>query len=251
MDNVQSVKQCISLEEKRKRFGVVAINCFIWLILIILVAASLGVILLLYAFTWFVNWILSEYNVRKLQALGTAATEQQFPEISEALTNVCEHFNVKKRPKVIVVSESDVNAFALKFARKRVVVMLSKTLEGVLDSPEELRFFLGHEVAHILLDHGARGVFELYKPAAYKAARELTCDNCGCAAAGSLEVAKRALKRLGVGNRLLDRLNDEYLVSEARYIYSGLTGWLLKQNLTYPPLGTRIENVTQFCESMT
>jgi Zn-dependent protease with chaperone function len=43
-------------------------------------------------------------------------------------------------------------------------------------------------------------------------------------------------------------LDDESLVSEARYIYSGLSGWLLKQHLTHPPLGKRIENVTQFFE---
>lgn len=249
MQNVQLLSACVSGEEKKRRFGVATVNIFLWFILLILCLVSWGVILLLYAFTWLVNRILSEYNVRKLQALGTAATEQQFPEIFQALGVVCEKFDVKEIPKVIVVSESHVNAFALRFAQKKVVVMLSKTLEGVLDKPDELRFFLGHEIAHIILDHGARGKFELYKPAAYRAARELTCDNCGCAAAGNLEAARRALKRLGVGNRLLDRLNDEYLVSEGTYIYSGFTGWLLKQNLTYPPIGKRIENVTSFCES--
>ena len=70
-------------------------------------------------------------------------------------------------------------------------------------------------------------------------ARELTCDNCGCASAGNLEAANAGLKRLAVGNRLLDRLNDDFLVAESKYIYSGLTGWLLKQYLTYPPLGKR------------
>ena len=250
MRDVQSLKECISREEKSKRFGVAVVNFFIWLILAILVLASWGIILLLYGLTWAINSMLSEYNVRKLQALGTAARPEQFPEIWEALTLLCEKFGVGKLPRVIVVNESEVNAFALKFARKRVVVMLSKTLEGVIDKPDELRFFLGHEIAHILLDHGARGVFELHKPAAYKAARELTCDNCGCAAAGNLEAAKNALKRLGIGNRLLDRLNDQFLVAEAEYIYSGLTGWLLKRQLTYPPLGKRIQNVTEFCEAM-
>ncbi len=55
------------------------------------------------------------------------------------------------------------------------------------------------------------------------------------------------LKRLGVGNKLYSRLNEGYLQEEARYIYSGITGWLLKQYLTYPPLGKRIANITQFC----
>lgn len=248
MDHIQSVQQCISREEQSKRFGVTAINSFIWLILIILFMLSMGALLLIYAISWLVNWLLSEYNVKKLQALGTTATGRQFPEIAEALKAVCDKYGVTTVPKVIVINESSINAFALKFARKKVVVLLSNTLEGILHNPAELRFFLGHEVAHIVLDFGARGAFELYKPAAYKVARELTCDNCACAASGSLDAAKRALKRTGVGNLLIDRLDDESLVSEAKYIYSGLSGWLLKQHLTHPPLGKRIENVTQFFE---
>jgi Zn-dependent protease with chaperone function len=243
-----SLNECISPEERRKRFGVACANFLTWLFLIVIVALSWGLILLLYAVVWFGNWLMSEYNVRKLQAIGTTAGSQQFPEISEALSRIRDYFRVATLPRVIIVSQRDVNAFALKFARKRVIVLFSETLEGVLDQPEELRFFLGHEIAHIFLDHGSRGAFEIYKPPSYKAARELTCDNCGCAVAQSVDASTRALKRLGVGNRLVDRLNDEYLVDEARYIYSGLTGWLLQQYLSYPPLGKRLENASQFCE---
>jgi len=249
MENINSIKQCISVEEKKKRFWVSFINVFIWLIFIGFIAATYGVILLFVAFTWFINFIFSEYNVRKLQALGTTATKEQFPEIWDALTTVCDKFGVKTYPKVIIVSESAVNAFAMKFARKKVIILLSKTLEGVIDNPEELRFFIGHELAHILIDFGGRGLFEFYKPASYKAAREMTCDNCGCASAGSLDGAKDSLKRLGVGNRLIDRLNDDFLSSEAKYIYSGFTGWLLKQYMAYPPLGKRLDNVTKFVET--
>lgn len=249
MQDMVSVRDCISREEKRKRFGVAVLNSFLWLILIALVLLSTGVILLLYVIPWLISVLLSEYNVRKLQAVGTSATQEQFPEIADALADICQTFGVKKLPRVIVVNDSQINAFALRFARKKVIVLLSKTLEGVLDKPEELRFFLGHEIGHVILDHGARRYFELYKSAAYKAARELTCDNCGCVAAGNITAVSNALKRLGVGNRLLDRLNDDFLVAEAGYIYSGLTGWLLKQYLTYPPLGKRIQNAREFCEN--
>lgn len=148
---------------------------------------------------------------------------------------------------MVVINDSSLNAFAIKFARKKVIVLVSETLEGVLDRPEELRFIIGHELAHVVLDHGARGIFEIYKPASYRAARELTCDNAGLVSAGDLESGKIMLKRLGVGNKLHDRLNEGYLQAEARYLYSGITGWFLKQYLTYPPLGKRIANITQFC----
>ncbi len=250
MREIRSLNECISEEEKQKRSGVAIMSCFGWLFLLLIVVASGGGILLLYGFAWLVNHLMAEYNVRKLQALGTAANQEQFPEIWEALTVVCGKFEVKELPRVIILNDSQINAFALRYARKKVVVLLSKTLEGVLDRPEELRFFLGHEVAHLRLDFGWRGIFELYKPAAYRAARELTCDNCGCAAAGSLEASKNALKRLGIGNQLVDRLKEDYLVAEAEYIYSGFTGWLLKQYLTYPPLGRRLASVTKFANGV-
>jgi Zn-dependent protease with chaperone function len=243
---VRSIKACISREERQKRAGVALVNVLVWVALTLLAIGTMGIIVILFVLGWIIRWLLSEYNVRKLQALGTTASTDQFPEIGRALHEVCSQFNVKDAPKVIVLNVSESNAFAVKFARKKVIVLLSQTLEGMLTRPGELRFILAHELAHVVLDHGARGVFELYKPAAYKAARELTCDNCGCAAAGDVEGAKAALKRLGVGNELYDRLNDDYLKAEAKYIYSGFTGWLLKQYLRYPPLGKRLVNVAEF-----
>jgi Zn-dependent protease with chaperone function len=244
--NVQSIRQCISQEEKKQRLGVYLISGLLWLVLALFVLATWGLILLVYGFVWALGRLLAEYNVRKLQAIGTAATPDQFPEIADALNQICEQFQVKQQPKVIVLNARMLNAFAIKIAQKHVIVLLSETLEGVLDRPAELRFFMGHELAHIVLDHGWRGVFERYKPAKYKAARELTCDNCGCACAGDVTAAMTALKRLGAGNALHPRLNDQYLEREADYIYSGLTGWFLRQYLRYPPLGKRLANVNTF-----
>lgn len=119
-------------------------------------------------------------------------------------------------------------------------------LEGIIDQPAELRFLIGHELAHLVLDDTMGGKFLIYRPAAFKAAREFTCDNCGCAAAGDVSAAKTALKRLCVGNKMHHRLNEQFLEAESKYIYSGLTGWLLKQYLTYPPLGRRLANVREF-----
>jgi Zn-dependent protease with chaperone function len=243
-----AIRDCVSREERKKRFGVALINGLLWMLLALFAFATMGVIVLAYGVTWLINQLLAEYNVRKLQALGTEATEAQFPEIMGALGDACGVLGIEELPKVIVVNHAQVNAFAIKFARKKVIVLLSETLEGVLDHADQLRFFLGHELGHVVLDHGKRGWFELYKPAAYKAAREMTCDNCGCAAAGNRQAAKDALKRLAVGNELYPRLSEAFLAEEARYIYSGITGWLIKQYLTYPPLGKRLMNVDEFAE---
>jgi Zn-dependent protease with chaperone function len=246
LPGVNSIRQCISREERKKWLGAAAVSSLIWLGLALVTFASFGVVLVFWFIGWLINRILSEYHVRKLQAVGTAATADQFPEVAKALSEICTQFEVKRPPKVIVLNSSEVNAFALRFARKRVIVLLSEVLDGVIDHPGQLRFILAHELGHLVLDDSFGGKFLLYRPAAFKAARELTCDNCGCSAAGDLEDAKIALKRVGVGNRLYPRLNDPYLEVEAKYIYSGITGWLLKQYLPYPPLGRRLSNIASF-----
>lgn len=246
LPSARSVADCVSPEERKKRLGVSAVNGLIWLVMALLTAATMGALLIFFAFGWVMSRLLAEYNVRKLQAMGTTATERQFPEVVRALREVCAHFGLAETPRVIVLNAGEMNAYAIRFARKKVLVLLCPVLEGMLDSPGELRFILGHELGHTMLDHGFRGSFELYKPAAYKAARELTCDACGCAAAGDREAAKTALKRVVAGNDLHTRLDEADLAAQADQIYSGLTGWLLKQYLTYPPIGKRLASMDRF-----
>jgi len=243
---IRSVYQCISREERKHRLGVLLVNVLVWALLLFIAFATLGAVLLVYLFGKVVSSVFAEYNVRRLQALGTAVSDKQFPQVSRALRQVCEQFQLKQIPRVIIINESSTNAFAVKFARHKVIVLFSQTLEGILNEPAELRFLLAHEVAHTVLDHGFRGSFEAIKPAAYKAGRELTCDNCGVAAAGDVQSATTLLKRLAVGNHLHPQVRDDVLIEESEYIYSGFSGWLLKRNLNYPPIGKRIANVVAF-----
>jgi len=245
MSAINSMNDLLSAEERKKRISVTVMNCIVWLLLLIL-AIVIWPILIIYGFVWLINWMLSEYNIRKLQALGTTVSEVQFPEIYSSLQEICSELNIKKQPKIIIVGESQVNAFALRFARKKVIVILSKMLEGIEDDSTEVKFFIGHEVCHLVLDLGARGFFEIYKPMAYRSARELTCDNCGAFFARNPETAKISLKRLCIGNMLVHKLKDEYLIEESKYIYSGFTGWLLKSYLSHPPIGKRIQNINDF-----
>lgn len=245
MQAINTVNDLLSVEERKKRLSVAIVNCIVWFALLLL-GLFIWPILIVYGLVWLINWMLSEYNIRKIQALGTTVSENQFPEIYSALQSICMSLNIKKQPKIIIIGESQVNAFALRFARKKIIVILSKTLEGISENTDEVKFFIGHEVCHLILDHGARGIFEIYKPMSYRSARELTCDNCGAYFANNLENAKTSLKRLCVGNLLVHKLNEEYLINESKYIYSGFTGWLLKNYLSHPPIGKRIQNINSF-----
>lgn len=118
MMRVRDVGECLSDEERKKRLGVIITNVLFWIILIILTALSMGGILIAFLIGWVINHLLAEYNVRKLQAYGTAASADQFPEIAQALSDICTHFGMRDIPKVIILNNPMLNAFAVKFARK-------------------------------------------------------------------------------------------------------------------------------------
>jgi Zn-dependent protease with chaperone function len=244
------IHDCVSTEERKASVGAILLSIVVWLGLGFFLLGTMGFILIFYALAWLVNWVAAEYNVRKLQAMGTAVTAGQFPEVTQALAAVCQLYGVKQPPRVIIINVSQLNAMAIRFARKRVIVLFSQTVEGMLEKPAELRFILGHEMAHLLLDQTFGGKLLIMRPAAFRAGRELTCDNAGTAAAGEEQAAKDALKRLAVGNYLYPRLDDAELAAESAYIYSGLTGWILKQYLTYPPVGKRVANVMAFAKTL-
>jgi hypothetical protein len=65
---IRSIQDCVSIDEKKKRIGVVLINVLVWLVLALLVFSTMGILLAVYAVGWLINRILAEYNVRKLMA---------------------------------------------------------------------------------------------------------------------------------------------------------------------------------------
>lgn len=249
-DEVATFGDCVSDEERKQRFSVILVNTLIWIVLVLVVAMTLGTALIFAMVGKLVQMLLAEYNVRRLQAFGCTVSERQFPTVLRAADDVCERFGIENRYRIILIPSGELNAFAIMFARKKVVVILSELLEAVIENPDELRALLAHELCHTVLDHGWRHTFEIYKPMRYVAARELTCDNAGLVASGNLEATKSLLKKLCVGKRLSKLVNESALIAESEQIYRGLTGWLLRQYLSHPPAGARIKNVQEFYEDL-
>jgi Zn-dependent protease with chaperone function len=244
---ISNINDCVSDKERSQRAGVFIMNIFAWIFAILV---SYGSLIIIFPLSLIFQSILAEYHIRKLEAIGATVSSDQFPEIDQALNDVCQQFGILNKPRVIVLSSGESNAFAVLFAKKQCILILSELLEGIIDNPAELRFLLAHEVCHTVLDQGFRGHFEIYKPAAYRQARELTCDNAGMAASADLSSAQVVLRKLCVGRKLYSKLQDNVLIADAERIYSGFTGWIVKQYLTHPPVGTRLQNVASFYQTM-
>lgn len=269
IEKITSFGKCVSSEERKKRFGTTLVNLIIWAVislfmigLVVCVVMMLlegrkdvnGILIGVGAFFfailigWISKYLFAEYNVRKLQALGATVSADQFPVVHSAVEEIRRRFNVKRHVRVIVVASGEVNAFAVRFAKKHVVLLNSELLEGLIENRQQLLALLGHEMCHVVMDHGPRGTFEIIKSAPYRAAREMTCDNAGYVASGSVEETKAMLKKLCCGKVLHAYLSEPALIEESQQLNSGFVGWLLRQYMTHPPFGKRLQSVGQFAK---
>lgn len=247
---VESFQDCISNEERKQRFSVYLINGLVWLVIGIFVVATLGIAILFVVFARLIEWLFSEYNVRKLQSYGCTVSAKQFPTVQKAANAVCERFGVENNYRIILLPSGELNALAISFAKKKVVVILSEMMEAVIENQDQLQALLAHELCHLVLDHTWTAKFILIRPMRYRAARELTCDNAALIGAGNLDATKALLRKLCVGRKLYKLVDEAALVQEAQQIYRGFTGWLLRNYLSHPPAGARLKNVTEFYEEI-
>jgi Zn-dependent protease with chaperone function len=246
---VTTFSDCCSDLERNNRSSAYLVSILFLLLGALLVVGSMGVLLILIALGWAVDYLLADYNQRMLRALGAKVTRQQFSEVHAAYEEVRQRFNVAEDIPIVVIEAASVNALAVRFARRKMIVVFSEMLVSVQDSPAQLRFFLAHEMCHCVLDHGWRRFIELYKPPKFKRGRELTCDNAGLVAAGSVAEAHAALAKLAVGRHLWGKLKLKDTVEEAREIMSGLIGWFVGRNLIHPAVGDRLSNASDFART--
>ena len=95
---------------------------------------------------------LTERRVRQLfLANAVQVNPVQRPKLDALLTDVCTTMDWPKRPELYVTQSPKVNAYAIGY-EDPFIVMTSGALE-LLESDDERRFLLAHELGHIMSDH--------------------------------------------------------------------------------------------------
>jgi Zn-dependent protease with chaperone function len=95
---------------------------------------------------------LTERRVRQIfLANAVQVNPVQRPKLDGLLTDVCTTMDWPKRPELYVTQSSEVNAYAIGY-EDPFIVMTSGALE-LLESDDERRFLLAHELGHIMSDH--------------------------------------------------------------------------------------------------
>ena len=95
---------------------------------------------------------LTERRVRQIfLANAVQVNPAQRPKLDALLTDVLVTMDWPKRPELYVTQSSNVNAYAIGY-EEPFIVMTSGALE-LLESDDERRFLLAHEIGHIMSDH--------------------------------------------------------------------------------------------------
>ena len=170
---------------------------------------------------------------------------EQFPELHARVEELSRRIGLRRTPDVYLMQQNGaLNAFATRFLRLHMVVLLSDLLEACGDNLGARDMIIGHELGHIRAGH-LRGRW-LLMPASFvpflgsalSRAREYTCDRFGCAAAGDRDAALLGLAILSAGGRYGPHVNHAALMRQ-RHDLRG--AWLLVGEWlgSHPPLSKR------------
>lgn len=198
------------------------------------------VIIYLFAYSGFIS---------HLRGNAVELSERQFPDLYAQYVETCRRLNVDDIPTAyLMMSNGVLNALAARFLRRNYVVVYSSVVDALRSKPEALRFYFGHELAHIIRGHlrlqwlrWPASVLPLLG-AAYRRAQEYTCDLHGLAAANSPDDALAALGVLGTGGAKIAHLDTQVFIDQQ----DDTDGfWMSYHELTsdYPWLCKRLAHV--------
>ncbi|CBL47202.1 Hypothetical protein HDN1F_36190 [gamma proteobacterium HdN1] len=230
-------------KSEKSLFAILAvISLLVWIPSFIFLLPYLILLGLIYLFAQsaFISWI---------RGTAVAVGPGQYPELHAAYEECGRKLGMNKLPAFYIMNaEGFLNALATRFLRRHYVVVYSAVLDALQDHPESIKFYIGHELAHVKCNHlGWSALFVLpatFLPLigpAYRRAQEYTCDLHGAACCIDEASLQHAIGVLAVGATRWKTLNRDAYLEQA-----GDTGgfWMSFHELTasYPWLVKRMQH---------
>jgi Zn-dependent protease with chaperone function/type II secretory pathway pseudopilin PulG len=188
--------------------------------------------------------------IAHLRGNATEVTEYQLGDLYKQLLVCCEALNMQKIPAMYLQNGNGVmNAFATWFLGRQYVILLSGIVDAMEGSANGARFYIGHELGHVLRHDNPLIAFVRWPAlrlpllgAAFSRARESTCDLHGLACSQSPEMAARSLAALSAGAKSWTQVSLE---GYRRQVAAGRGFWLSFHELvsSYPWTGKRVIRV--------
>lgn len=120
---------------------------------------SYGILLIVLIIYPLFAWYFHRKSRALIHGSGICVSETQFPEIHRCVRDFADRLDLKSDVDVYIVEANIANAAAVKYGKKNLIIITDDLIHGCLASghPEALAFVIGHELAHISLNHN--GVF--------------------------------------------------------------------------------------------
>lgn len=203
------------------------------------------IILLLYPlFSWYLN----RKSLALIHGSGVHVNEEQFPEIYRCLKTFKERLGLTKNIDVYVVESNLVNAFAVRFGKKNVILLTDDLIHSCLASgnPKAISFVIAHELAHISLDH--TGLLRAWASRGWAKLRrydEYSADSVATALVEDRSVAVNGLLIITVGYAMLPYINKAGILKQASEVAQNKYSKKAERHLTHPMPLNRLSRVLQ------
>jgi Zn-dependent protease with chaperone function len=147
---------------------------------------------------------------------------------------------------IYIVEANILNAAAVRYGKKNVILLTDDLIHGCLASgnPQALAFVIGHELAHIALNHN--GVFRSWMAKHVKKLGrldELSSDTVAVKLVNNKDIAFHGLLMLTVGYALLRFVNTQSIVAQAQEVALNKYSKKAERTLTHPLLLNRLHRI--------
>ena len=219
-----------------------AVAVSLWVLLIRLSPQMLGWMAMFAGFMALMNLAFIAHIRGSAVRLGP----DQFPDLYRRVEELAQRMELRRMPEVYLMQQDGaINAFATRFMRSHMVVLLADLLEACGSNDSARDMIIGHELGHIRAGHLRfhwillPAAFVPFLGAALSRAREYTCDRYGRAAAGDEDAALLGLTILAAGGKYAP-LVDRRALAEQHATLS--EGWMLvgQWMASHPPTSKRL-----------
>jgi Zn-dependent protease with chaperone function len=210
------------------------------------IVVSYGVLLVVILFYPLIAWSLQKQAMALIHGSGVHVSEWQFPEIYRCVEAFKERLGLRKDVEVYIVEDNVTNAFAVRHGKKNVVLLTDDLIHGCVASgqPQALSFVIGHELAHIALNHN--GLFRSWMSQYMRKLSRLdeySADAVATALVVDKNLSFHGLLLLTVGYALLPYVNNDSIVQQAQEVAQNKYSKKAERRLTHPLLLNRLNRI--------
>lgn len=196
--------------------------------------------------------------VARIRLNGIKISPTQYPAFYKIYEQTAQELGLKSIPNAYIIHASgDLNAFAIKISRKKLVVFYAELVEALVEGKklDEMRAVIAHELTHVRLKHiqywFLLAPFRLlpFLGTMFSRARELSADRGAYLILKDHNVVSQALLKLVTGKFIADEVKLEEYIHQPE-TERGIFIWISKVTATHPPIPYRIKALRILEESM-